>query len=459
MCLFTGFSKPASVLILHCIIPLQAEHPIMTTAASPNTPSTRPTAGAAAETPPGTSSAAPTGTAAAPNIHPGLALFALAAGAFGIGTTEFSPMGLLPVIAQGVDVSIPTAGLLVSAYAIGVMVGAPVMTLAFSRFGKRTALMLLMTIFTIGNLLSALAPGYGTLLLSRLVTSLNHGAFFGLGAVVAASVVPKDRQASAVATMFMGLTIANIGGVPAATWLGQTVGWRMSFAGTAVLGLLAIAALALALPRGEPGKLPDVRRELRVLMRPEVLVALATTVLGAGAMFALYTYVAPTLTTLTGASDNFVTLALVLIGIGFTIGNWLGGKLADWSLEGATLLILASLALIMLLLPLALGHAPGAAIGLLVWGAASFAVVPPVQLRVMQAAAEAPGLASSVNIGAFNLGNALGAAVGGAVISLGLGYAWVSIAGGVLAALGLGLFYLGRRAGSGRTATAPVCET
>lgn len=177
------------------------------------------------------------------------ALLALAIGAFGIGTTEFTPMGLLPVIAEGVNVSIPTAGMLITAYAIGVMVGAPVMTLLFSRFGKRTALMALMAIFTVGNLLSALAPGYGTLLASRLVTSLNHGAFFGLGSVVAASVVPKEKQASAVATMFMGLTIANIGGVPAATWIGQQVGWRLAFAGTAALGLVAIAALWLALPK------------------------------------------------------------------------------------------------------------------------------------------------------------------------------------------------------------------
>ncbi len=183
-------------------------------------------------------------------------LLALAIGAFGIGTTEFSPMGLLPVIAEGVNVSIPSAGLLVSAYAIGVMVGAPVMTLAFSRFGKRTALMLLMAIFTIGNLLSALAPGYTTLLLARLVTSLNHGAFFGLGSIVAASVVPKEKQASAVATMFMGLTIANIGGVPAATWVGQQVGWRMAFAGTAALGLLAICASGSRCPRAKPARCP-----------------------------------------------------------------------------------------------------------------------------------------------------------------------------------------------------------
>ncbi|WP_139287573.1 MFS transporter, partial [Pseudomonas aeruginosa] len=243
-------------------------------------------------------------------------LLALAIGAFGIGTTEFTPMGLLPVIADGVGVGIPSAGMLVTAYAVGVMLGAPLMTLLFSRFGKRAALIALMAIFTVGNLLSALAPDYGTLLASRLVTSLNHGAFFGLGAVVAASVVPRDKQASAVATMFMGLTIANIGGVPAATWIGQQVGWRMAFAGTAGLGLVAMAALWYALPKGERGSVPHVRRELAVIARPSVLLAMATTVLGAGAMFTLYTYVAPVLAELTGASERFVTLGLVLIGVG-----------------------------------------------------------------------------------------------------------------------------------------------
>lgn len=375
-------------------------------------------------------------------------LVALAVGAFGIGTTEFAPMGLLPVIADGVGVSIPSAGLLVSAYAIGVMVGAPIMTLAFGRLRMRTALMILMAIFTAGNLLSAIAPGYGTLLAARLVTSLNHGAFFGLGAIVAASVVPKERQASAVAAMFMGLTIANVGGVPAATWVGQQIGWRMAFAGTAGLGLVAIAALWLALPKGEVGKMPDVRRELAVLTRPAVLLALATTVMGAAAMFTLYTYIAPVLTDLTGASAAFVTLALVLIGLGFTVGNGLGGRLADWSLDGATKVFLAALALVMLALPLLLATHVGAAIGLLLWGAAAFAIVPPVQMRVMQAAAEAPGLASSINVGAFNLGNALGAAAGGGVITLDLGYAAVAYAGAALAAAGLLLVWLGRKAGA-----------
>ncbi len=372
-------------------------------------------------------------------------LLALAIGAFAIGVTEFSPMGMLPVIAEGVEVSIPSAGLLVSAYAIGVMVGAPVMTLLFSRWGKRTALMALMAIFTLGNILSALSPDYWTLLLSRVVTSLNHGAFFGLGSVVAASLVPKEKQASAVATMFMGLTLANVGGVPLATWVGQQIGWREAFGGTAVLGLVTIAALWAALPRGAPGERPEALRELKVLTRGPVVIALLTTVLGSSAMFTLYTYVAPMLESLTGASGGFVTLALVLIGLGFTFGNWLGGRVADWSLDGATAIFLGALAAIMLVIPFVIGTPAGAAVILLVWGGAAFAIVPPVQMRVMQAAHDAPGLASSINIGAFNFGNAIGAAAGGAAISAGLGYAAVPVVGGLLAAAGLGLVWLGRR--------------
>lgn len=372
-------------------------------------------------------------------------LLALAIGAFAIGVTEFSPMGMLPVIAEGVEVTIPSAGLLVSAYAIGVMVGAPVMTLLFSRWGKRTALMALMVIFTLGNIISALAPDYWTLLLSRVVTSLNHGAFFGLGSVVAASLVPKDKQASAVATMFMGLTLANVGGVPLATWVGQQIGWREAFGGTAVLGLVTIAALWAALPRGAPGERPEALRELKVLTRGPVVIALLTTVLGSSAMFTLYTYVAPMLESLTGASGGFVTLALVLIGLGFTFGNWLGGRVADWSLDGATAIFLGALAAIMLVIPFVIGTPAGAAVILPVWGGAAFAIVPPVQMRVMQAAHDAPGLASSINIGAFNFGNAIGAAAGGAAISAGLGYAAVPVVGGLLAAAGLGLVWLGRR--------------
>lgn len=280
-----------------------------------------------------------------------LPLLALALGAFGIGTTEFSPMGMLPTIAEGVHVTIPTAGMLVSAYAIGVMIGAPLMTLALARWSRRTALIALMSIFTLGNLLSSLAPDYTTLLLARLVTSLNHGAFFGIGSVVATSLVPRDKQASAVAFMFAGLTIANVGGVPAATWLGETIGWRMAFAATAGLGVLAMLGLLMALPRGEAGKRPDVRKELSVLTRPTVLLALATTVLGSGAMFTLYTYITPTLQQLTGASPMLVTIMLVLVGIGFSIGNVAGGRFADRSLNGSLIFFLLLVIAVMVAFP------------------------------------------------------------------------------------------------------------
>jgi DHA1 family inner membrane transport protein len=372
-------------------------------------------------------------------------LLALAIGAFGIGVTEFTPMGLLPIIAHGVHVSIPTAGMLITAYAVGVMAGAPIMTLALSRLRKRTALILLMGIFTLGNVLSAIAPSYGFLLVARLITSMNHGAFFGLGAVVAGRLVRPEKSVQAVSTMFMGLTIANVGGVPAATWLGQQIGWRMAFGATALLGLVAIASLLLALPQGERGEKPQLLRELSVLTRPAVLRAMGTTVMGSGAMFALYTYVAPTLTTLTHASGGFVTLCLVLIGVGFTLGNVLGGRLADWSLDGSVKIFMAVMAIIMVALPFAMMTHLGAAIGLLLWGVATFAIIPAIQARVMKAAAEAPALASSINIGAFNLGNALGAAVGAGILSLGLGYASVPIAGAVLAVIGLGLVFLGGR--------------
>ncbi|WP_321866809.1 MFS transporter [Paraburkholderia tropica] len=371
--------------------------------------------------------------------HAWLSLLALAIGAFSIGTTEFSPMGLLPVIAEGVHVSIPRAGMLITTYAIGVMVGAPLMTLALSRWSRRSALILLMSLFTIGNLLSAFASDYTTLLLARLVTSLNHGAFFGLGSLVAASVVPRHKQASAVATMFMGLTIANIGGVPAATWLGQTIGWRMAFAATAGLGVLTMLILRVALPQGAAGQAPNLRGELQVLTRPAVLTAMATTVLGAGAMFTLYTYIAPTLEQITGASPTFVTAMLVLVGVGFSIGNAAGGKLADRSLNGSLVVFLTLLVAIMLAFPLLAKTHLGAAFAVVVWGLATFAVVPPLQMRVMRAAAEAPGLASSVNVGAFNLGNAVGAAAGGAAISAGFSYAAVPVVGALIAVSGLAL--------------------
>lgn len=385
-----------------------------------------------------------------------LPLLALAIGAFGIGTTEFGPMGMLPTIADGLQVSVPSAGLLVSAYAMGVMLGAPAMTLLLSRWAPRRALILLMAIFTIGNLLSALAPGYASLMLARVITSLNHGAFFGIGTVVAASLVPRDRQASAVAAVFTGLTIANIGGVPAATWISEAVGWRESFAAIGALGVLAMASLAFALPKGTPGGRMDLRAEWKVLTRPTVLQGLLTTVLGSAAMFSLYTYINPALKTFTAASPAFITGMLALSGVGFTIGNSLGGKLADRSIDKTLIGFLALVVLSMLAFPWLARTPAGAAVGVFVWAIAAFALVPPVQMRVMRAAVEAPGLSSSVNIGAFNFGNAIGAAVGAAVLGAGGGYDAVMYAGAGFAALALGLVVLSMRR-TQRSAAALQC--
>lgn len=364
-------------------------------------------------------------------------LLALAAGAFGIGVTEFAPMGLLPVIATDLSVSIPSAGLLISAYALGVVLGAPLMTLATGRVPRRTLLIGLAGIFTIGNALSALADNYALLMIARIITSLNHGAFFGVGAIVAAGLVPPDRKAGAVAAMFMGLTIANVVGVPVATWAGETLGWRASFWGIAMIGVMVMAALALTLPKAAAPAAGDMLAELRVLGRRRVLSALALTVIGSSAMFTVFTYITPILREQTGASLGFVTAMLVLYGLGLTVGNWVGGKFADRSVDRTLIVTLAGLSLVLLIFAVAMPLASVSAVLIFLWGIASFALVPPLQVRVMDAARDAPNLASAVNIGAFNLGNAIGAALGGAVIAGGLGYPAVALAGAGASALGL----------------------
>ena len=364
-------------------------------------------------------------------------LLALAAGAFGIGVTEFAPMGLLPVIATDLGVSIPTAGLLISAYALGVMLGAPLMTLTTGRVPRRALLIGLAAIFTVGNLLSAISTDYSMLLIARVITSLNHGAFFGVGSIVAASLVAPNRQAGAVAAMFMGLTIANVVGVPLATWAGDALGWRASFWGIAGIGVLVMAALRLTLPNLPAPTGGNIAAELRVLGRGPVLAALALTVIGSSAMFTVFTYIAPILSEQTHASLGFVTAMLVTYGLGLTLGNWLGGRFADRSVDRTLIVTLASLSAILVAFAFTMPFAVPTSILVFLWGIASFALVPPLQVRVMAAAGDAPNLASAMNIGAFNLGNAIGAAVGGAVIAGGLGYPAVSIAGAIASGLGL----------------------
>lgn len=364
-------------------------------------------------------------------------LVALAVGAFGIGVTEFAPMGMLPTIANDLGVSIPTAGLLVSAYALGVLLGAPLMILTTGKIPRRYLLVGLMAIFTLGNVMSALATGYYDLLIARVITSLNHGAFFGVGSIVAASVVAPDKRAGAVAAMFMGLTLATIGGVPLATWFGELLGWRTAFWGIGGLGLVTMVALWFALPNLPLPKSDGVLAEIKVLGRGSVLAALALTVVGSGAMFTVFTYIAPILSNETHASTPFITAMLVLFGVGLTLGNMWGGKAADRSIDRTLIVSLSALILVLLAFAFLMRWPVPAAVSILIWGIASFAVVPPLQMRVMEAAKDAPNLASAVNIGAFNFGNAIGAAVGGAVINAGLGYPAISLAGAAMAGLGL----------------------
>ncbi|MEP0072429.1 MAG: MFS transporter [Marinomonas sp.] len=372
-------------------------------------------------------------------------VFAIALGTFGIGTTEFMPMGLLPVIADGVGASIPTAGLLISAYAIGVMIGAPLITLYLTKYSHKTSLLVLMSVFVLGNALSAIAINYETLLFSRIITSLAHGAFFGIGAVVAMNLAPYHKKGSAVASIFLGLTIANIVGVPITTWLGQTFDWRVAFAVTAVLGLVAVLGISRSLPAMPPAEKVNVRSELNAIIQPAALRAFATTVMCASSMFTLYTYITPIMQTLAQASDNAVATMLMLTGIGFTLGNYISGKLTDKSPDMALFIFIGLQVLVLLVFRFSATSVAGAGITILLWGTVIFGSGPPLQMQVMKIAEKAPGLASSINIGAFNLGNAVGAAVGGLVISIGFSYEWLPMFAALLSFLALLIVFFNKK--------------
>ena len=368
-----------------------------------------------------------------------LAIPALAFGAFGIGVTEFSPMAVLPVIAGGLHISVAKAGLLVSAYAIGVTIGAPLMTLTTTRMARKHLLLLLMALFTVGNLLSGLSPGFVGLAAARIITALCHGTFFGAGAIVASKIVPPDKSASAVAAMFMGLTIANIAGVPAAAWAGDIIGWRALFLLTAAYGLVTIGILQYSLP-AVGGETPiDAGAEVRALGSTSVLLALAVTTLQSAAMFTPLTYIAKMLRDGAHVGTVMVSVVLVLFGIGLTIGNWLGGRFADRHLERTLVVTLVALAVLLVAMTFEMESPILMSIVVLAWGIACFAMVPPLQLLVVRSAKNAPNLASSTNIGAFNLGNALGAGIGALILELDLGIRSLPLGGAVLAMCALAI--------------------
>ncbi|MET8696264.1 MFS transporter [Streptomyces bauhiniae] len=369
-----------------------------------------------------------------------LALLALAVGAFGIGTTEFVMMGLLPDVADDLHISIPTAGHLVSAYALGVVIGAPLLAAVTARMSRRTVLIGLMAVFVLGNALSAFAPGYESLLAARFLSGLPHGAFFGVGAVVATGMVAPERKARSVSLMFLGLTVANVAGVPVATLMGQHLGWRATFLGVSAIGLAAIAALALLIPRDHThATAAGLRHELAALKSLPVWLALGTTVAGFGALFAAYSYVTPMLTDSAGFAPASVTLLLALFGVGATAGNLLGGRLADHAMRGTLFGGLAALGVVLALFPVLMRAEWSAALGVALLGMAAFVTGSPLQLMVMEKAAAAPSLASSANQAAFNLANAGGAWIGGLALAAGFGATSPALAGAVLAVLGLGV--------------------
>ena len=376
-----------------------------------------------------------------------LPLLALATGAFAIGATEFTPMGLLPNIASGLNISITTAGGLITGYAVGVMVGAPIITLGLGRLTQQHALVFLLLLFIAGNLLASQSDSYWGLMVARLITSLNHGAFFGIGSVVTASLVEKHKQAAAVAAMFMGLTLSNlIGvpfitwiGVPFITWIGQIYGWRLAFVLISGLGVVTLIGLLMLLPAIPKGNKPNIKYELKVLTRLPVVLALLTTVFGAAALFALYTYIVPFLINIVHVSESDVAMLLVVIGLGFTVGNYLGGKLSAKGIDRTLVIFFILLILSMILLPLISSHMLLTIITLFIWSVASFALVPPLQIKTMQIAHDAPGLVSSVNIGAFNLGNAIGAVIGG--VALKYSYNIVPLSAALVAIVGLLLVF------------------
>ncbi len=365
------------------------------------------------------------------------AMMALALGGFGIGTTEFVAMGLLPQIADGMGVSEPAAGHVISAYALGVVVGAPTISALTARLDRRRLLVALMAAFTLGNAVTVLAPSMNVLIGSRFVAGLPHGAYFGVASLVAARLAGAGRRAKAVATVMLGLSVANVVGVPLASAMGQQLGWRSAFGLVAVIGLATMAALLRWVPSMESGPSAGPRAELGALRRPQVWLTLAVGMVGFGGMFAVYTYIATTLTDVAGLPSALVPLALALYGVGMVAGNLVGGRLADRALMPSMFTMLVLIAAVMGLF-VAAAHNPVTALAaVFMVGASGAAMVPALQTRLMDVAADAQNLAAALNHSALNVANAGGAWLGGVVIAAGFGYTAPAAVGAGLALAGL----------------------
>jgi DHA1 family inner membrane transport protein len=372
-----------------------------------------------------------------PRSHLAFALFALALGGFGIGTTEFATMGVLPEISSDLHASIPATGHLISLYALGVVVGAPLLAVLGARLPRKQLLLALMAAFTVGNLASAVAPSFGVLAIARFVSGLPHGAYFGIGSVVAARLVPPSRRGQAVSMMMAGLTVANLLGVPLSTVLGQAFGWRATYVVVTVIAVLTLLALTAWLPRVAPDASVGMRTELAGLRRPQLWLAVLTGAVGFGGFFAVYSYIAPTLTEVSGYSSGAIPLVLALFGLGMTLGNLLGGRLADFSVQRTLALGLTALIAVQIAFTFAVHARIPAAIGVFLLGASGSAMIPALQARLMDVSGRAQSLGAALNHSALNVANALGAWLGGLVIAAGFGYPSTAWVGAGLAAAGL----------------------
>ena len=370
-----------------------------------------------------------------------IGLTALALGGFGIGLTEFVIMGLLPEVAADFQVSEATVGWLISGYALAVVVGALLLTAAVTRFERKPVLAVLLVLFIAGNLVSAIAPGYGMMMAGRIIAALAHGAFFGIGAVVAADMVAPTKKAGAIAIMFTGLTAANVLGVPFGTMLGQAAGWRSTFWAITVIGVIALAGILALVPKtGHGDTAPGtLRSELRAFRSGQVWLSILVTILGYGGMFGAFTYIAFTLTEVSGFAASTVPWLLIVFGVGLFVGNTLGGKAADRNVDRTLIVVLSVLVVVLVAFALTAGNQVLTVASLVLMGGFGFATVPGLQMRVMKYASSAPALASGANIGAFNVGNALGAWLGGVTITAGLGYTSPIWAGAAITFLGLGV--------------------
>jgi len=367
-----------------------------------------------------------------------LGLIALALGGFGIGLTEFVIMGLLPEVAADFGVSEAAAGWLISGYALAVVVGALALTAAVTRLPKKPVLLALMVLFIVGNLVSALAGDYQIMLAGRILAALSHGAFFGIGSVLAAAMVPAHKQAGAIAIMFTGLTAANVLGVPFGTLLGQHFGWRSTFWAITVIGVVAFIGILALVPKPKRDEAPaSLLAELRAFRSGQVWLSIAVTVLGYGGMFGAFTYIAYTLTEVSGFASTTVPWLLILFGVGLLVGNIVGGKAADRNIDRTLIVVIAVLTVILVAFAATAQSPVATVIALVLMGGFGFATVPALQMRVMRYASAAPTLASGANIAAFNLGNALGAWLGGVTITAGLGYTSPIWAGAAITLLGL----------------------